>query len=88
MRPLLVPYRSPGSKKAFAASPQRLAIHGAPGWIRTSGLRIRSPALYPLSYGRIVTWFRPGHQLFYHIPLPRSTGTSLAVSSDCDNVTL
>jgi hypothetical protein len=24
----------------------------APGWIRTNGLRIRSPPLYPLSYGR------------------------------------
>ena len=24
-----------------------------PGWTRTSNLRIRSPLLYPLSYGRV-----------------------------------
>jgi hypothetical protein len=30
-----------------------LILAGAPSQIRTGGLRIRSPALYPLSYGRI-----------------------------------
>ena len=30
-----------------------IEIAGAPSPIRTGGLRIRSPALYPLSYGRV-----------------------------------
>ena len=33
-----------------------LALNGAPRVIRTPGLRIRSPALYPLSYGRILEY--------------------------------
>ena len=42
-----------------AASPARshvVASNSAPGWIRTSNLRIRRPLLYPLSYGG----FAPG----------------------------
>ena len=47
---------APGSdekkEKALKLNAQVLYFTGAPGRIRTCDLRIRSPALYPLSYGR------------------------------------
>ena len=49
-------FQSPHSKKGLPCIRQSgnpLIIPGAPSKIRTCGLRIRSPALYPLSYGRI-----------------------------------
>src|SRR5690606_28063900 len=42
---------------------------GAPGRIRTSDLRIRSPLLYPLSYGRILSL----HRALYHARVRTST---------------
>ena len=39
-------------KKGFSQKAETLDFTGAPGKIRTCNLRIRSPALYPLSYGR------------------------------------
>jgi hypothetical protein len=37
----------------------------APGGSRTPNQRIRSPPLYPLSYGRAVILFRQGHIIPY-----------------------
>ena len=40
-----------GPRSRSSCTPSDLGFYGAPGRIRTCGRRIRSPVLYPLSYG-------------------------------------
>ena len=41
----------PGVKRESRPGVERLLLRGMPGRIRTSGLWVRNPTLYPLSYG-------------------------------------
>jgi hypothetical protein len=53
----------------------RSRFAGTPGRIRTYGLWVRNPTLYPLSYGRM----HFARQIFYHCLLPKRLPESVSV---------